>query len=842
MARRKTTLRTIHIIPTQHLDVAWLWKRTPEGEELMRACFERALELIAADPTGTFVFSRSTAWSFAIVEERWPELFKRVAAAVRAGRVEPCGAQWVEPDNVIPDGESMLRQCLYAQHYYRTRFGKTSRICWNPDVFAHGANLPQILRHCGVDGYYFHRCRPEDKKGRQRTQFRWQGVDGSEVLAYTGHWQGMARTADDLESSRGDARQAGVPDTYAVTGRMSDRRITMDISWVKEAPEHLARQGETVRWSGAEDMLDAMQAYRADLPVVAGELACAYTGTLTSDMTTKHWNRRLEGLLAETEAFCAQAALLGHAYPTERLRGLWQDLCVNHFHDIICGTCYRHVQEEGYALYAAIEKGAQALRYQALKHIGAVVEGWTPGRTGQQIILANSLAWSRAEPAAVPLEPGESLAVLDGAGKPVASQTVTEPDGSQALLFVPPEAVPAMGAQGYGVAPDRKAGKAAGRKKRSLAMANEALSLRIDAQTGALASLKTVAGSREWIRKESLGNHLLFEQDACRLRGGMEHGWQPWYLGRTGRQYSVPVISVERLEDGPVRSRIRVTHRGVLPGAEAETVLRQDYLLYRGWPVLVVETTGDWQAVETMVRAEFAFAFRPQTVVRDLQYAAVERPASPVAHVERYNPEDMGQDVHRIPEPDLPFQKWLDLTDGKRGVTVFSDGPGAYEADRHRLRLSLLRSGQMRPGEIAGLGPVHFRYGIMPHEGSWQEADVVRLSYAFQRPLIGQVVKRSGTTSVPPVSFFQVQAPNVLHTVFKGAEDGDGWILRLHETAGLATQTDLNSKPSLAELVECNGIEEPVVPPSGTVRTLGPFGVALSFRPFEIKTLRLRFN
>jgi Fic family protein len=57
----------VHVIATQHLDVAWLWARAPYGEELMRQCFERAIEMIEADPTGSFVFSRSTAWSFRVV-------------------------------------------------------------------------------------------------------------------------------------------------------------------------------------------------------------------------------------------------------------------------------------------------------------------------------------------------------------------------------------------------------------------------------------------------------------------------------------------------------------------------------------------------------------------------------------------------------------------------------------------------------------------------------------------------------------------------------------------------------------------------------------------------------
>lgn len=92
-------MKQIHIIATRHLDVAWLWTRTPQGEDLMRQCFERAIELIEADPHGTFVFSRSTAWSFWIVQQRYPALFEQIRRYVADGRIELCGGERVEPDN-----------------------------------------------------------------------------------------------------------------------------------------------------------------------------------------------------------------------------------------------------------------------------------------------------------------------------------------------------------------------------------------------------------------------------------------------------------------------------------------------------------------------------------------------------------------------------------------------------------------------------------------------------------------------------------------------------------------------------------------------------------------------
>jgi len=68
----------IFIIATQHLDVAWLWKRHPEGEELMKRCFKRAIDMIEGYPEVKFIFSRSTAWSFQAMERNYPELFSKI--------------------------------------------------------------------------------------------------------------------------------------------------------------------------------------------------------------------------------------------------------------------------------------------------------------------------------------------------------------------------------------------------------------------------------------------------------------------------------------------------------------------------------------------------------------------------------------------------------------------------------------------------------------------------------------------------------------------------------------------------------------------------------------------
>ena len=58
--------------------------------------------------------------------DRYPE-------KVSEGVFQPLGATWVEMDCNIPSGEALVRQFLYGQRYYESRFGLTSNTIGHPD-------------------------------------------------------------------------------------------------------------------------------------------------------------------------------------------------------------------------------------------------------------------------------------------------------------------------------------------------------------------------------------------------------------------------------------------------------------------------------------------------------------------------------------------------------------------------------------------------------------------------------------------------------------------------------------------------------------------------------------
>ena len=75
------------------------------------------------DARPDFTYTQSSAAYYDWMERLYPEVFKRISDRVRDGRWEIVGGMWIEPDCNIPSGESFVRQGLYAQRYFKEKFG-----------------------------------------------------------------------------------------------------------------------------------------------------------------------------------------------------------------------------------------------------------------------------------------------------------------------------------------------------------------------------------------------------------------------------------------------------------------------------------------------------------------------------------------------------------------------------------------------------------------------------------------------------------------------------------------------------------------------------------------------
>jgi alpha-mannosidase len=137
-----------------------------------------------------------------------------------------------------------------------------------------------------------------------------------------------------------------------------------------------------------------------------------------------------------------------------------------------------------------------------------------------------------------------------------------------------------------------------------------------------------------------------------------------------------------------------------------------------------------------------------------------------------------------------------------------------------RLDVSLLRSPEwpfcaVEPNyyefwDIDGqrdTGRHRFEYSLWPYAGGLEPPELTRAGYAYNAP------------AFPALPF--AVAGDVLATAWKCAEDGDGWILRLQETAGRGTEAAVEFGEARRVAV-CDLLERPTAPPERTARFARP--------------------
>ena len=170
-------MKTLHMIGNAHLDLAWLWP-WQEGFGEVKATFLSALQRL--DEFEGFIFTSSSAQYYAWVEENDPDLFQQIKRRIQEGRWIICGGWWVQPDCNLAGAESYVRQGLYGQQYFQSRFGVSASVAYNVDSFGHNSGLPQIFSKSGMDSYLF--LRPmEHELDLPKGAFIWEGPDKSRV-------------------------------------------------------------------------------------------------------------------------------------------------------------------------------------------------------------------------------------------------------------------------------------------------------------------------------------------------------------------------------------------------------------------------------------------------------------------------------------------------------------------------------------------------------------------------------------------------------------------------------------------------------------------------------------
>ena len=860
---------TMYLVPNAHIDTAWQWPFEETARDVISATFSKAVKALKDNSNYKFTMSASKHYEWA--KEYYPEMYADIKDLIKKGQWDNPGGQVVEPDLNLPSGESLVRQGLEAQRFFKKEFGKMSTVGYVPDTFGFTGQFPQILKKSGMSSFLTTKLNWQDTNvERDSDIFKWKGIDGSQELAYVPMHDYVqiysdSQIVDALKRNNQTGKETGVKEALGLMGA-GDHGGGPDESQYAD----VLKQNGSTEVDGAQVKLSTITQFFDDVSgkeatniasdnvrTVDGEMYFEnHRGTYTSWARVKQYNRQNEVLAEKAE----KAATLGNwlgVLPdsgSDSIDKAWDKILVNQFHDILpgCSIPYQYQpsynnQELAKNLLNNVESnGLQAMAYRADTKTGV---------DGIPVMVFNPLSWGRNDTAEVTVSynggiPG-NLAVYDAeTNEKMASSIVTKDSGTgKVTISFEAKDLPAMG---YKVFDIREGDGATAndltvqQDADAITLENDSIKVVIDITTGDIKQIYNKKdGDRQVFADGYEGNELQILKDT----GGTDY---PAWNVIQSEMNADPVAtlntapdSIEVVQDTPGEKVVRISRTW------SQSTFTQDIILGADSDRVDVKMNVNWNEDNRMLKIAFPFAANADKTSYEIAYGSVDRPTT----------RDNSVDAAKF---EVYGHKWADVTDnGKEfGTSILNDSKYGWDALKinqggnpaTRLRLTAIRSpigstvrdpSSWAPSAYNIDKTEHnFTYSIYPHAGTWQEADTVHkadeLNYQAESLQVDSHESRGLGTSD---SFASSSADNVIISALKTPEDAQGsktkMILRVYESDGKSSTPVTITLPSeVKSAKEVNMIE---YDDSSLNKPISVDGKKISFSmgPYEITTIAL---
>ncbi len=398
------------VVSHTHWDREW-YRTFQEFRARLVDAVDLVLDRLERDPEDRFVLDGQS-----IVLEDYLELRPRRAATlarlIHDGRLA-VGPWYVQPDTLLPSGESLIRNLEEGERVARA-FGPPARVAYTPDSFGHPAQLPQILRGFGLRWFVFWRGLGSELD-RLPAEFAWQAPDGSTVCAH--HLRRGYFSAARLPSEVSEAVRFLVPVAERL-GRETRSDAVVLMNGIDHAPPdpHVRAVAQALSAElGAPVQVATLDEFTAALPepqeqvrgaMLGARVANLLPGVWSSRLYLKQDNRRCESLLlAWAEPWAALALACLQLDERAALRCAWRWLLQNHAHDSICGCSQDQVHEQMRYRFAAAEELARETTRRVLERFaGHGVARRTPATEPWEVVVFNPSPHWRSDVVRIPLD------------------------------------------------------------------------------------------------------------------------------------------------------------------------------------------------------------------------------------------------------------------------------------------------------------------------------------------------------------------------------------------------------------------------------------------------------
>ena len=761
-----------------HIDSAWLWPVRETRRKVARTV-SNVLALMDEDPD--FTYAMSSAQQYAWLEQEHPDLFARMKERIAEGRFIPVGGMWVESDNMIPTGESLVRQITFGRRYFTEHLGVEPRGIWLPDSFGYSGAWPQIARRAGYDWFLTQKISWNDATKFPHHSFLWEGIDGSRILTHfppsDTYCSSMSmqelmysqRNYLDKDLSRNAILLYGFGDGGGGPTREMTARIRRD---------HDLAGAPKVEFGTPDELFDRVRKDIVDdaereTPVFRGELYLElHRGTLTAQQGMKRGCRREEAMLRATEYLCAAAALKDstYVYPKDELDAIWQTLLLNQFHDILPGSAIAWVHRQARAEY---ERDIARLK-QIAEQAGRVIKAAEP----DDMLVTHAAIPSYAADAA------SAWTVRDRTASHDAEPVAVERDGGRVILD------------------------------------NGLLRATVEAD-GTVSSLVDLSGDRELVPGGTrLGRYELLDNEPFH--------WDAWEVQRDA------FLTAHGLRE----SRIDAVDMAADGACVVRVVARNDDVtivtcitLHPDRRTLDFSAQVDWLTEEEFLKVDIPLGVQATNAQYECQYGMVERPIQKNSRSDEAKFESCTHRFVRVADASYAAAVVNASTYGSDVSPIHGDD-GTRGA---MVRLSLL-SAPLYPDPRTDRGA---------HEFAWSVVADASMPAVLDEATRLNTAELEDVPAFEPLARLDVMEGVPVLDWVKTADDGSGdLILRVYEATGGRAVASLDMCAELAEatvrevdVLEGDGLDPNM--PRALDGCKPANGAVLKLAPFQLATLRI---
>ena len=852
---------TIYFVPHAHLDIGYTDYQAKVAE-LQSRNIDKLLAFLPKNPEMRFSLDGSWVMQnyFATRNE---ETQKKFLQYVHEGKIG-VPSQYANLLTGYASLEELIRSLTYSHELHRIE-GVPFNYANITDVPSVTWSYPSVLKAAGIK--YFAEAANIDRgpsvligRWNEKSPFWREGPDGAKVLMANTRQYSQLWFVCELPPQVGACRQGlsaflqqfSAPDYKPDAVLMFGSQLENTDARLSE-PEFLTKWRATYSYpkfilSTFPDYFHYIEEkYGSQLATVNGDAGPYWEDGVGSDAanTAMDRNSQLRALAAEELSTVSRYLNPSLGVPRQQLDRMWKNLLLFAEHtwtswDSVSRPDSREAvgqlaTKDEYA--AESQQAVNALAKSSLSQIADQIH-----MPSSSLMVFNSLSWQRS--GLVEMDLNQNTIVTEYGGKtPVPFEVLREGAGYRHVRFLAKD-IPAMGFKCYSlVAENGSNGVAAIAKQEAITtgsdtMENAYYRVQVDASTGAVKSIFDKQLNRELVDAAS---PYRFNQYVY-VEGGGKPPTQIVYMRK-----SLPLAELKITPSSYGRIvALRKTPFGQVLTVEAKGVhtplLRTEILLYDGEKRIEFVNHITKEAVRDKEAVYFAFpvAAPEPSFQYEIQNGWVDPSKDmikgaglewfSVAHWVKASGGDW--DVAIVPV-DAPLVTLGDINRGRwpeefapKSSTIFSYVFNNYWHTNYRAEQG---------------GETTFRY-VMTSGPSLAPADLSRLGRAAMTPLeTDEVIDQDkvGNPERPleptPVSFLQVDGSGVVAENWKAAEDGNGTVVRLLETAGTESRATIRFPLlRLQNAMLCTAMEE-------NLREIPVKESALEIvlRPHEIVTLRI---